>query len=543
MVAARLVVGFLPFCIPFSKADIWDDISNSISSIVSTVSDTATDFYNDADDLGDDISNWFADGADTVDDYSDQLDLYYDIIDSLSDEGYHDSGGADFFMSTSTASSADSGSFTVLTYNMKGFPDALDGISDAATVEVGELIETWNTDIVAIQEDWVKHDLLLSGITTANFPYRTRHYDGASTTLGDGLATLSKFPFDKTWAKRKKWQTCIGTLWEFIMGAVNSPDCISKKGFTMVRMVIDNDFELDFYNLHGETQWDYNTMSANMAQLAAFINEKSAGRAILIAGDWNSSVEDDGTESQQAKKNVSLWIQELIDSTGVSFACVDIEHDPLKDYSTVEKQTVYKPCDVDVIAYRGSNMIKLTPVSRMEVEDNNISDHDPVKVIFEWERETTWSAVTTSNTAEVSLSLFGLRFDKFVRAKEGGGSGVVADRTAIGSHEVFTLAAISPSIPDCIQDGDYVSIKTANGKYFSADNNERLDGKGTYVGSWETFKLKNKSHSSGCLQDRDEISFSDKKTQYFTTHQDDSMDMDNGNSNEVRTSFYAIFQE
>ncbi len=380
-----------------------DAIAQETINTANEISGGVEEVADDIEDVGKDIEVWF-DAATTevgeIVDYIEETAKYYEFYEQVSDVGTHSSYSQSYTLTTSTQASAQSGSFNILTYNMRGFPDALDGISNNETRQVGTWIENdWQPDIVALQEDWVKHDLLLENITQTSYPYRTDHYDGGSLSLGDGLATLSKFPFDNTTSARVRFEKCYGTLWQTIIGEYFSPDCVARKGFTRARMVIDNDFELDVYNLHQNTGKQYGTNSANMAQLANYINTYSKDRPILIAGDWNSTIETNPFVNRKVR---DTWIQELVDATGISFACMDITHalDPTitDTYPDDYAMTDYAKCNLDVVAYRGNSQFSLTPVSRVEVDDQDQSDHRPTLVTFDWQRH----PLATGSTQNVS---------------------------------------------------------------------------------------------------------------------------------------------
>ena len=354
--------------------DVSDFVVDTAEDVADFVVDTAEDVADAFSDFGNDVKDWFEDTGDDINDFADELEMYTDFLKQLTDEGYKDSGSEDFTLVSTSEHSADSGTFDMITFNYTGFPDAMGGIPDEDVEKVSAYIEEWQADIVALQEDWAKNGLLLSGISSESYPYVTDHYRGGPLTLGDGLMTFSKFPFDSTTAKRVQFDECYGTLWEYILGETNSPDCQSEKGFTMVRLQIDNDFELDVYNTHMNTQQKYNTNSPNTAQMAEYINTVSAGRPILFSGDWNSSVKVEDRDE---------WMQELMDATGMSFGCLDIDIDPDVDY---DKYTEYHSCDIDVIGYRGSDKFILTPVQRLELYEDIGHTHSPNIVTFDWER-------------------------------------------------------------------------------------------------------------------------------------------------------------
>jgi len=120
---------------------------------------------------------------------------------------------------TSSARAASTGTFSVLTYNVAGLPEGLSSSHpEANTSEIGQRIR--NYDIVHVQEDFNYHATLYAN---DNHAYRTPTSGGVP--FGDGLNTLSKFPY--TDFQRIKWNNCNGT------------DCLTPKGFTYSRIRID----------------------------------------------------------------------------------------------------------------------------------------------------------------------------------------------------------------------------------------------------------------------------------------------------------------
>lgn len=74
---------------------------------------------------------------------------------------------------------------------------------------------------------------------TDDHPYRTATSGGAG--IGSGLNTLANFDWiDFT---RVKWETC---------SDASSDDCLTPKGFTFMRAIIDEGIYIDFYNLHAD---------------------------------------------------------------------------------------------------------------------------------------------------------------------------------------------------------------------------------------------------------------------------------------------------
>ena len=63
------------------------------------------------------------------------------------------------------------------------------------------------------------------------------------------------------------------------------------KGFTFMRIRLAEGVYVDFYNLHadaGSNPGDLTARADNFAQLTAFIQNHSAGNAVVVVGDTNT---------------------------------------------------------------------------------------------------------------------------------------------------------------------------------------------------------------------------------------------------------------
>lgn len=74
---------------------------------------------------------------------------------------------------------------------------------------------------------------------TDTHPYRTATSGGVP--FGSGLNTLSNFDWINF--ERVKWETC---------SDASSADCLTPKGFTFMRAVVDDGIYVDLYNLHAD---------------------------------------------------------------------------------------------------------------------------------------------------------------------------------------------------------------------------------------------------------------------------------------------------
>ncbi|HEY9005164.1 MAG TPA: jacalin-like lectin [Ohtaekwangia sp.] len=270
---------------------------------------------------------------------------------------------------TSSARAASTGTFSVLTYNVAGLPEGLSSSHpEANTSEIGQRIR--NYDIVHVQEDFNYHATLYAN---DNHAYRTPTSGGVP--FGDGLNTLSKFPY--TDFQRIKWNNCNGT------------DCLTPKGFTYSRIRINEGIYIDFYNAHpnaGTEAADLSARHANITQLSQFIAQNSVGNAVIVMGDLNCRY-------TRAEDNV----RELITNNGLTDAWIQLIRQgniPAAGSNPIlcEFPNMANPCEVvDKIFYRDSKFIDFTPTyyqldnPDFVTDDNQpLSDHYPLLTNFSW---------------------------------------------------------------------------------------------------------------------------------------------------------------
>lgn len=89
---------------------------------------------------------------------------------------------------------------------------------------------------------------------TDNHPHRTPTSGGAG--IGSGLNTLANYPWIDF--SRMKWETC---------SEASGADCLTPKGFTMMRVRFDEGVYVDFYNLHADAGY--------VAGHSPFFNERA----------------------------------------------------------------------------------------------------------------------------------------------------------------------------------------------------------------------------------------------------------------------------
>lgn len=293
---------------------------------------------------------------------------------------------------------AASGTFTALTYNVAGLPEPLSGSEPATnTPYISPLLNRY--DLVLVQEDWandpplppplvVYHELLVAG---AEHPYTSTPKPNPMLTnparpmgvLSDGLNRLSRFPFgDLT---RVMWPSCFGGPDTSDGGAA---DCLAEKGFSFARHEVAPGVEVDVYNLHaeaGNTPADQAARAEDYQVLAAFVTEHSAGRAVIVAGDYNLHTD----RSPDAEVH-----RAFLDATGLTDVCelVDCGEDAH---------------EIDKFAFRSGDTVKLQAITHRFERDvfvrptdgAPLSDHDALAVTFAWERVEPTGTLTVTVTS------------------------------------------------------------------------------------------------------------------------------------------------
>jgi len=451
--------------------------------------------------IDDNIVDPIEGAVNTVAGYAEYLTV---IEGTMSQQGYIESDSTPF--QTPPQEAAASGVFDVLTYNVHGFPEVIGGISSSEMEQVSELIESWNVDIVGIQENWINHSQLISKLSHENYAYRSDHFAGGVLSFGDGLLTLSSYAFDSYDVDRIQFNECKGTIIELFQGKYDSPDCQTEKGFTMSKVSIARDLSVHVYNLHHNTGSDTGVNGSNMEQIAEHMNYYSSNNPIIIVGDFNMRFSNDEQRGQY---------EDFMEKTGVTFSCIAM--DPQKDYSTCGTM-------IDLIGFRGSEQFELTVVNRETWEDGGISDHRPQYA------EIMWSNKFYNTEHDLYDVSFKGAHNKYLVAEDNGNKEVNANRSAIGNWERFTLNLLySQNDLSCIQSGDLVAVSTQGGYYLRASSNGNLDAKASAINSYEKFTLLNHSDGSGCLKSGDSVSLKSAHNKYVVAES-------NGDANANRSS-------
>ena len=273
------------------------------------------------------------------------------------------------------ASAEASGSFSVLTYNIAGLPEAVSSASTpraSSTTTIGERLSPY--DIVHVQEDFNYHSYLYAADSHS---YRTATSGIAG--IGSGLNTLSNLVYDTDDFERAGWDSC----------QVDSGDCLTPKGFTFMRIRLSEGVWVDFYNLHtnaGTSSGDLESRADNLDQLTTFIASHSAGNAVVVMGDTNTRYTRTGDT-----------IADFAADNGLTDAWVTLERGGVPpavgtDALTCDQNAITDSCEVvDKVLYRGSTLVSLTATAYHNEHDAfldssgaMLSDHDPISVGFTW---------------------------------------------------------------------------------------------------------------------------------------------------------------
>jgi hypothetical protein len=314
---------------------------------------------------------------------------------------------------TATADPIDSGDFLALTYNVHGAFEEVPGTIGDFVAAYREVIDRQRRispllndyELAVVQENFVarlvlnfgffKVRLLLVGPYTALersalHQYRSGYqYPQApplppptdlDVSFSDGLVRFSQMHFAARDLLRESWGTC------------NGNDCFTRKGFSLARTQLPSiePLTVDVYNLHmnaGDTENDFAARLDQARQLSEAIEEHSAGRAVIVAGDFN--LNPFAANPEQAEHDRAI-LEELLQRNGLQDACTVLSCcDP--------NPGAPNACDatqVDRFLFRSSDFdqpqrVVLSPRSwvakRRGTEFEGLSDHAAIVVRFAWQ--------------------------------------------------------------------------------------------------------------------------------------------------------------
>ena len=311
-----------------------------------------------------------------------------------SDGSGDEAAGAAPAGSSATAAEGEGGEFSLLIYNVAGLPAEISTVDPAAHIPmISPLVDPY--DLVLTQEDFDWWGELAGGFDFVNYhdrlraqathPYKSAKHPGPEAVgldttarpaplIGDGQGIMSRFPFADE--RRVPWVGCFGGIDTSDGGAA---DCLAMKGFAVATVTLADGMEVDVYTLHveaGGTETDQALQADQAGQLASFIADHSAGRAVIVGGDTNLHTGGDHPDGGGAADS-EIWERFLAD-TGLADACAATD--------------CPDPSNIDKVAFRSSDAMSLTALSHdvpadrfVDPAGEPLSDHDPVVVDFAWQ--------------------------------------------------------------------------------------------------------------------------------------------------------------
>ena len=281
------------------------------------------------------------------------------------------------------------GELSFLTYNVAGLPQEVSSENPEEHIPlISPLLDDY--DIVVTQEDfdwWADdladldfvdyHERLRADATHefASVPHPGpaavgidgRDPERPLPSVGDGLGILSRFPL--TDEVRVPWTHCRGLI-------DSASDCLAMKGFMVAAVEVGDGAEFDVYTLHAEAGSDPedNVLQAEQfVQLTEFIDEHSAGRAVILGGDTNLHLEPD---HEDRAHDSAVW-EGFLDATGLTDVCSVV--------------TCPDPGAIDKVAWRDADGLTFEPLEFRhddavfsDADGEALSDHPPVAVDWTW---------------------------------------------------------------------------------------------------------------------------------------------------------------
>ena len=250
---------------------------------------------------------------------------------------------------------------SVLSYNVHGLPPFVTGDDTLDRLgRIGPLLGA--CDLVGLQEDFLPEGPALL-LEAAGHPTRERFAEPLRGRIyGAGLSLLAR-PRALAGA-RDHYQVFNGVL-------DGANDGLASKGFLMLRLELAPAAELDVWNTHmdaGGGPGDQEARAAQAAQLLAAIQERSAGRAVLLLGDTNLG------RSERDQRT----LQDLLQATGLRCACLCARE---------------RCCArIDRVLWRSGVGLELVPLEWgvapgfQDAAGRPLSDHEPIRVLLAWRR-------------------------------------------------------------------------------------------------------------------------------------------------------------
>ncbi len=250
------------------------------------------------------------------------------------------------------------GVIELLTYNVAGLPQGMSSSNPETNIPlISPRLNDF--DLVLVQEDFWYHEQLIAEVM---LEYASEPWSDLPTMgdIGDGLNRFSRWPFGEL--TRIAWPGCNGAL-------DCASNCLASKGFSLSTHVLDDGVEIDVYNLHmeaGGCPEDAVIREDSISELLTIFEERSRGRPVIVAGDFNLHEEEAVDEAQ---------LRRFIDDGGFEDGCWLVD---------------CGETNIDRVFLRAGGGIELSvrswevPQGFVDAEGVDLSDHEPVAVTLEW---------------------------------------------------------------------------------------------------------------------------------------------------------------
>lgn len=251
---------------------------------------------------------------------------------------------------------AKAGVIELLTYNVAGLPEIVSPSSPKRNLPlVSPLLNAY--DLVVAQEDFVYHEKL---VARAAHPYQFEPKPAKDAFVGNGLTTLSNFPFEGV--EHVAWESCNGYLTAL-------SDCLSEKGFSVGRVHLSREVSVDIYNIHADAGGDPDDVEARRSeyeQLAHYVQGHSKGRAVVLAGDTNL----DGAVPEDR-----AVLDRFLSATGLADSCRQVTC----TFEGIDRVFVRSSGRIDLRAIRWAEDSRF-----VDPQGERLSDHPAVAVRIAW---------------------------------------------------------------------------------------------------------------------------------------------------------------
>lgn len=260
---------------------------------------------------------------------------------------------------------------SILNYNVAGLPKLFGNAAEdveANQKQIGEILAERGYDIIAVQEDFGYHKALAAGLT--GYPYTTIHSGGVPG--GDGMNLWSAYPlYNET---RETWETAYGVI-------EDGADEMTPKGILYTVVDLGDGVYLDLYDIHADAYGDDGSVSAREVQyrqLAKMIQEYSAGRPVIVTGDFNTSVHHGNDSGLYAN---------LMEPCGLTDVWIQLNNNGNCTDFSVWEGSAEKWDSIEKFLYRDGGGVDLEPTAFSYEyicgEDGvSLSDHPAAHAVF-----------------------------------------------------------------------------------------------------------------------------------------------------------------